>query len=351
MINTIKFWFNAIAYGLAAALLIIVLTPSLRDNIGLTQFTNKVIKQEAMSFAYAVKQAAPAVVNIYSVAFQYKNFENQQQLNDLGSGVIMSSNGYILTNYHVIDKAQLVRVLLQDGRQYDAEIIGLDAITDLALLKIDETNLPTIPQEPELEAQVGDIVLAIGNPLNLGQTITQGIISATGKRGIANNSSYSELIQMDAAINLGSSGGALVNSRGKLVGINTAKIEQDTQGIFLAIPYQLAKHVMAKLLADGEVKRGYLGLNGFPIDHTGSRVRSRLEPIAGIKITEVDPLGPGWNGGLKTNDILLAVDGKQLASLQDLQYVIENTEPGTIIEFSLSRKGKLERKQITVGKL
>ena len=351
MTKTIKFWLNSIAYGLSAALLVILLMPSLRDNMGITSFTNKVINPEAMSFAYAVKQAAPAVVNIYSAEIQYKNFASQPKLNDLGSGVIMTSNGHILTNYHVIDNAQLIRVLLQDGRQYDAEVIGLDAITDLALLKIDESNLPTIPQDSELEAQVGDIVLAIGNPLNLGQTITQGIISATGKRGIANNSSYSEFIQMDAAINLGSSGGALVNSRGKLVGINTAKVDENSQGIFLAIPYQLAKQVMLKLLEDGEVKRGYLGLNGIPIDHTGAPVRGRLASIAGVKITNVDPLGPAWDGGLKTDDILLAVDGKQLASFQELIYLIENTEPDTIIEFSLSRKGKLETKRVKVGKL
>ena len=325
--------------------------PSLRDKIGITTFTNKVINQEAMSFANAVKQAAPAVVNIYSAEFQYNNFASQPKLNDLGSGVIMTSNGHILTNYHVIDKAQLISVLLQDGRQYNAEIIGLDRLTDLALLKIDESNLPTIPQDPNLEAQVGDIVLAIGNPLNLGQTITQGIISATGKRGIGNNNRFSELIQMDAAINLGSSGGALVNSRGKLVGINTAKIDQDTQGIFLAIPYQLAKQVMQKLLEDGEVKRGYLGLDGTPIDHTGAIVRSPVDSIAGIKIVNVDPLGPAWDAGLKSGDIILAIDGKQLASFQELITLVENTKPDSVIEFSISRKGRLEQKRVTVGKL
>jgi len=323
--------------------------PSLRDKIGLTNFTNKVINPEAMSFAYAVQQAAPAVVNIYSA--QYTSFASQPKLNDLGSGVIMTSNGHILTNYHVIDKAQIIKVLLRDGRKYDAEVIGLDQVTDLALLKIDASNLPVIPQEPQLKAQVGDIVLAIGNPLNLGQTITQGIISAVGKRGIGSNSGFSDFIQMDAAINLGSSGGALVNSRGKLVGINTAKAQGNTQGIFFAIPYQLAKNVMLKLLEDGEVKRGWLGFEGHPIDHAGVLVRSSMEPIAGIKITNVDPLGPAWNGGIIAGDILLALDGKQLASFQELIYQIENTEPGTTIEFSVSRKGKLETMSVRVGKL
>ena len=358
MSQTIRFWFNSIAYGLAAALVIILLMPELRDKVGISAFTQKVINPEAMSFAYAVKEAAPAVVNVYSAEIQYRNYATQPKLNDLGSGVIMTSNGHILTNYHVVDNAQIIRVLLQDGRQYDAEVIGLDEVTDLALLKIDETNLPSIPQDSELKAQVGDIVLAIGNPLNLGQTITQGIISAIGKRGIGTNSGYADFIQMDAAINMGSSGGALVNSRGKLVGINAAMAKErptdaqkDIEGIFFAIPYQLAKKIMLQLLEDGEVKRGYLGLNGIPIDHAGVPVRSSVDPIAGIRITNVDPLGPAWNGGLLTGDILLAADGKQLASFQDLILLVENTVPETVLEFSISRKGRLEKKTIKVGKL
>lgn len=351
MSHTIKFWFNSIAYGLAVALLVIVIVPDLRDKVGITSFTNRVINQQAMSFADAVKKAAPSVVNIYSAEIPDRNFNTQPKINDLGSGVIMTSNGHILTNYHVIDNAQIIRVLLQDGRQYDAEVIGLDEVTDLALLKIDENNLPSIPQDKNLQAQVGDIVLAIGNPLNLGQTITQGIISATGKRGIGSNTGYSDFIQMDAAINLGSSGGALVNSNGELVGINTAKARGSIQGIFFAIPYQLAKKVMLKLLEDGEVKRGYLGLTGEPIDHAGVIVQSVVESIAGIRITNVDPLGPAWNGGLLSGDILLAADGKKFASFKDLITLIENTSPGTVLEFSVSRKGKLEKKEIKVGKL
>lgn len=351
MSQTIKFWFNSIAYGLAAALVVIVLMPELRDKVGITSFTSKVINPQAMSFAHAVKQAAPSVVNIYSSAIQYKNFSTQERLNDLGSGVIMSSNGHILTNYHVIDNAEIINVLLQDGRQYKAEVIGLDKITDLALLKIDAQNLPAIPQDHNLQAQVGDIVLAIGNPLNLGQTITQGIISATGKRGLGSNTGYSDFLQMDAAINLGNSGGALVNSKGELVGINTAMAPGNIQGIFFAIPYQLAKKVMLTLLEDGEVKRGYLGLTGEPIDHTGNPIQSVVESIAGIRITNVDPLGPAWNGGLLSGDILLAADGKQFVSFQELITLIENTSPGTVLEFSISRKGKLEKKEIKVGKL
>jgi serine protease DegS len=348
----IKHIFNAIAYGLAVALLVIILTPSLREKMGLTKFTENVIQPEAMSFAFAVQQAAPSVVNVYSVVNTRNTLGQQQELNDLGSGVLMTSNGHILTNYHVVDNAELIMVLLQDGRQFSAEVIGLDEVTDLALLKIDASNLPAIPQEPDLEAQVGDIVLAIGNPLNLGQTITQGIISATEKKGLANNnSSHTDYIQMDAAINLGSSGGALVNSRGMLVGINTAKAQRDVQGIFFAIPYKLAKHITDLLLADGEVTRGYLGLDGFAINQAGVAVRSSVESIAGIKITNVDPFGPAWKGGLRSGDIMLAINGKQLVSFQELLNIIENTKPGNYIQISLSRNREMLNKDVQVGKL
>lgn len=352
MSSNIKSILNAIAYGLAIALLVIILTPSLRENLGIAKFTENVIRPDAMSFAFAVQQAAPSVVNVYSVAISKNAIGQQQKLNDLGSGVLMTSDGHILTNYHVVDNAELIMVLLQDGRQFNADVIGLDRVTDLALLKIDATNLPAIPQEPDLEAQVGDIVLAIGNPLNLGQTITQGIISATGQKGLTNSrSSHSDFIQMDAAINIGSSGGALVNSRGMLVGINTAKAQRDVQGIFFAIPYKLAKHITDRLLADGEVVRGYLGLDGTAINQAGVAVRSSVESIAGIKITNVDPFGPAWKGGIRSGDIMLAINSKQLVSFQELLTIIENTQPGDFIQVSLSRNRTILVKDVQVGKL
>lgn len=346
----LKFVFNSIAYGLAAALLIIAFTPELRSNLGLNKLN--VMNPNAMSFAHAVQQAAPAVVNIYSVVIKSDGYNQSQQLNDLGSGVIMTSKGHILTNYHVVDNAELIRVVLQDGRQFNAQVLGLDKVTDLALLKIDATNLPQIPQQENLEAQVGDIVLAIGNPLNYGQTITQGIISATGKKGLTDSlADHSAFIQMDAAINLGNSGGALVNSQGMLVGINTAAAPQGIQGIFFAIPYKLAKTVMDKLLADGEVSRGYLGVTGQAVNQAGAPVSSTVESIAGIRITSVDPLGPAWSGGIKVNDIILSISGEQVASPQELSRYIESTKPGTKLELILSREGSLIRTTLTVAKL
>lgn len=354
MLAKLKFLLNSIAYGLAAALVIILLVPELRNNLGLNKLTENVMRPEAMSFANAVKQAAPAVVNIYSVASARQPGSQDVPINDLGSGVIMTPNGHILTNYHVVDNARSILVHLQDGRQFDAEVIGLDRYTDLALLKIDANNLPTIPQQRDLEPQVGDIVLAIGNPLNYGQTITQGIISATGKKGLTPGVSYTNFIQMDAAINIGNSGGALVNSEGMLVGINTASAgntQQGIQGIFFAIPYQVAKTIMDKLLADGEVKRGYLGLGGRAINQIGKPVRRSVESIAGIQITSVDPLGPAWRAGLKVNDVLLAVNNKQLASVDELLNIVENQRPGSTITLDVSRNKKLLKIDVVVGEL
>lgn len=349
MAKYIRSVLTPVAYGLAIALLIIIFTPDFRAKVGFLNFTQNVINPSAMSFAYAVKQAAPSVVNVYSVV-NSSPYEQNRKYNDLGSGVIMTSSGHILTNYHVVDKAQLIMIHLQDGRQFSAEVIGLDEVTDLALLKIDAKNLPAIPQSNELVAQVGDIVLAIGNPLNLGQTITQGIISATGKTTFS--SSYASFIQMDAAINIGNSGGALVNSQGVLVGINTASAKRNNiQGISFAIPYHIAKNIMNKLLEDGEVTRGYLGLNGHAINHAELPVNSNVESIAGIKITSVDPLGPAWQGGLNAGDIILAVDGNKLASFQQLISMIENKAPGTSVNFKLSRNRQLISKEITVDRL
>ncbi len=353
MISKIKFIFNGIAYGLAAALIVVMLNPELRGNLGLNKLTENVMRPNAMSFAYAVQQAAPAVVNIYSVTTRNQNFSQTPKINDLGSGVIMTSNGHILTNYHVVDNAESILVHLQDGRQFDAEVIGLDKVTDLALLKINASNLPTIPQQHDLEPQVGDIVLAIGNPLNFGQTITQGIVSATGKKGLTPGASYSDFIQMDAAINIGNSGGALVNSQGMLVGINTASAGggNGVQGIFFAIPYQLSKRIMNKLLADGEVKRGYLGLDGEAINQVGQPVRSNIESISGIKINSVDPLGPAWRAGLKSGDILYAINDKQLVSFAELLSIVENVAPGETINLAISRKKQLLNIDVVVGKL
>lgn len=353
------FLIQSISYGLAIAFVILLFSPQMRSGINLTAplFTNDKPKNQVISYAEAVRKAAPAVVNISSQSFvknpQYLG-NPQVSSTELGSGVLMNNEGYILTAYHVIDKADQISVLLQDGRMLEAELIGTDKITDLAVLKIKATNLPTIPQQDVREIQVGDVVLAIGNPLNIGQTITQGIISATGKKGIA-QSSHTDLIQMDAAINVGSSGGALVDSNGHLVGINAANFRtrqnMGIQGIFFAVPYKIAINVMNKIIQHGQVIRGWLGISGGAINSAGAPVLSNVESVVGIQITNMDRRGPAFKAGIQLNDILLAVEGQKIASLQEVLDLVANTMPDTTLNFTISRAGKVIQLPVVIKAL
>jgi len=264
----LKYIINSISYGVLFAVALLLLKPNLNDNTFIKQLLSTE-KQETspLSYAKAVSVASPAVVNIYSEDIMPSSVYGQaaRKTTTLGSGVIMDSNGYILTNLHVIQNADLIHVVLQSGQQFPAQIIGFDKITDLAVLKVNASNLPIIPQKYNQQSLAGDIVLAIGNPLNLGQTVTQGIISATGRSGLS-NTSYLNFLQMDAAINEGNSGGALVNSNGVLVGINSRKFTQSNpqlniQGIFFAVPYELAAKIMQQIIENGRVVRGWLGIS------------------------------------------------------------------------------------------
>ena len=309
-----------------------------------------------LSFADAVERAAPSVVTIISESISKEpRYKRQNTVQELGSGVIMSSDGYILTNYHVINNADQIMVLLTDGRRYfDVQLIGFDTITDLALLKINVEHLPVIPVSDRFAPRVGDVVLAIGNPLNLGQTITQGIISATGKQKIT-DSPYNSLLQMDAAINVGISGGALVNSNGDLVGITSAQFKTrenlDIQGIFFAVPYSLAKEVMDKLIRHGRVVRGYLGFTGTAVDSTGKEVSDNFTPVAGLRITNLDPLGPAWQAGIKEQDIVIKIAGEDVTNPQKTLTVIGNSDPGHEIEFELYRNGEILKVMVKVAEL
>ena len=222
-------------------------------------------RPEVISYSNAIKKSAPSVVNIYSQQYIDSSVGNKQQLQPtgLGSGIILDAKGYILTNYHVIAKADQILIALQDGRLFTASIIGSDTITDLAVLQVDGEDLPVMPQNPDYSPEIGDAVLAIGNPYNLGQTITQGVISALGRSGMS-STGRQDFIQTDAAINEGNSGGALINSRGELVGINTSEFYTGTSnvtyGISFAIPYRLVTHVMEGIIKDGRVIRGSLGI-------------------------------------------------------------------------------------------
>lgn len=337
---------KGVAYGLALALLYLLLAPA-----GQLQLSHLLQPAEAepaaVSYARAVRAAAPAVVNVYTRSTQLdeRSYERRViQNQSLGSGVIMRSDGYIVTNYHVVHGADQIVVALQDGRQLDALLIGQDQMTDLAVLKVEAEDLPVIPQNPELAPQVGDLVLAIGNPLNLGQSITQGIISATGRAGLSTNS-YTDFMQMDAAINEGNSGGALVNSNGVLVGINTAAFQRqrnlEVQGIFFAVPYRLASTVMQKLIKHGRVVRGALGMNGIPVvNAAGERQVSTGQPFYGVLIDQVEPFGPADSAGVQQGDVLLQVDHKILTSVSQALDIVAETEPGSEIDLLIERQGQ-----------
>lgn len=217
--------------------MILLALPFLRDGIGNDE-------REVVSYRDAVRVASPAVVNVYNQAFA-SNSNNSLQVNNLGSGVIMSRDGYILTNKHVIQNADQIVVALQTGKVYEAQLVGSDNLTDLAVLKIKADNLSTIPQNPKRQPHVGDVVLAIGNPYNLGQSVSQGIISALGRNTVGDFIGRQNFIQTDASINRGNSGGALINSLGELVGISTLSIGKSAneiaEGLNFAIPIDLAK--------------------------------------------------------------------------------------------------------------
>ena len=263
----LKFLLRPILIGLATATIILLAVPSLRQDILRIQPSQETedIGDVQVSFSHAVHRAGPAVANIYSR--QYVEGDRLKlKTQGLGSGVIVSDKGYIITNFHVVAQADQIVVALQDGRVSSAQLIGSDKQSDIAVLKVDMNNLPVIPQNPSYKAKVGDIVLAIGNPYNLGQTTTFGIISALGR------SSVSAIWHVKLHSNMmlqsikGTPAVLLVNTRGELIGINTASFQQatdlETYGISFAIPYALANKIMTKIIADGRVIRGYIGIDG-----------------------------------------------------------------------------------------
>ena len=338
-------------YGLALAATLLLTFPSLQTSFDLDRSRGKEPDlPPILTYNYAVRRASPAVVNIYTR--KYSN-ENHLKLNTegLGSGVIMSEKGYIVTNYHVVAQADQIIVALQDGRISTAQLIGKDLRTDLAVIKIDLDNLPVIPSNQHYKPTVGDIVLAIGNPYNLGQTTTFGIISATGRPGMSFNQ-REDFLQTDAAINKGNSGGALVNSRGELVGINTASFQQatdiDTYGISFAIPYPLTIKIIEKLIADGKVTRGFLGVGGREITPVMARLLDTKQ-LHGVLIADLDIDGPAHRSGLEVNDLIIEIDKQAITSFRNALDVVAEIRPGTQVPFKVIRKGKHIEVMVTIG--
>lgn len=343
------YFLKPIFWGLAIAL--VVIYGSKFANV----FDQMFIQNQVVSYSSAVQKASPAVVNIYSQQYTDSSINSTQQLQqtELGSGIIVDKRGYILTNYHVVSQADQILIALQDGRFFSASVIGSDVLTDLAVLHIEGNNLPVIPLNNDYTPHVGDVVLAIGNPYNLGQTITQGIISATGRNGMS-SSGRQAFLQTDAAINEGNSGGALVNSHGELVGINTSEFYANTQnvsnGISFAIPYQLSLKIMNSLLKDGRVIRGSLGLLAENLDPLLARLWG-LEPQNSIIIKQVSENGPAAQAGVEVNDILLKINDIAVQNLVSAMDRVAVIKPGTPATLTLLRKGKEIQLSITVGEL
>jgi serine protease Do len=267
--------------------------------------------------------------------------------------VIVNPDGYILTNNHVVDGASDVQVTLSDKRQLKAKIVGTDPRTDIAVLKIPATSLATVTLGDSAKARVGDIVLAVGDPFGIGETVTMGIVSATGRRDLRleGPEGYEDFIQTDASINPGNSGGALVNTRGELIGINTAIISNGgggNQGIGFAVPVNMARTVMEQILKTGKVTRGYLGVSIQEV--TPDIAKAFNVPSAeGALVGDVSPDSPGAKVGLQKGDIITALNGQKIADYHDLRLRISQTPPGTSIKMEVYRNGQKQEMTATLS--
>jgi serine protease Do len=270
----------------------------------------------------------------------------------LGSGVIVSQDGYILTNNHVVDSVDRVKVELPDNRTFTAKVVGTDPATDLAVVKIDAKNLPTLAMGDSDAVKVGDVVLAIGNPLGVGETVTSGIISAKGRQTPDGADGYQDFLQTDAAINHGNSGGALVNAGGQLIGINSQimSMSDGNIGLGFAIPSNMAKHVMDQLIATGTVRRAKLGINVQRI--TPDLAASLgLASAQGALVSGVDAGSPAEKAGLKQGDVITSYNGKPVTDYNQLRNNVASTAPGTTVPLEVLRNGHTESLRATVGEL
>jgi Do/DeqQ family serine protease len=312
------------------------------------------------SFADSVARAAPAVVNIYTrrvvtermqpspwsqLFGDYSPSYRQRIENSLGSGVIVDAKGTIVTNQHVIAGAESIQVQLADGRVSDADIVGLDTDTDIAILSLKLDKLPTISLGRSDTLRVGDIVLAIGNPYGIGQTVTQGIVSATG-RGQLGLATFENFIQTDAAINLGNSGGALIDAQGDLVGINTAVLNRQyggPEGIGFAIPVNLVRGVMEQILAHGYVTRGWLGFRPQDLSDEQAQRAGAAVVVAGVQAGT-----PADLAGIQPNDLITALNGDAVHNAQELVSRLAAMQPGTTVQLEGLRGRQAFKLQLKV---
>jgi serine protease DegS len=363
MLKALRFFGWPLLAGVLIALLIIqrypewVGLPSLDVNLQQAPQTT-IVQQGPVSYADAVAIAAPSVVNLYTTKVinkpahplfedpQFRRFfgdnspKQKRMESSLGSGVIMSPEGYILTNNHVTSGADQIVVALKDGRETLARVIGSDPETDLAVLKIDLKNLPAITVGRSDSIRIGDVALAIGNPFGVGQTVTMGIISATGRNQLGLNN-YEDFIQTDAAINPGNSGGALVDANGNLTGINTAIFSKSggSQGIGFAIPVKLAMEVMKSIIEHGQVIRGWLGIEVQPLTQELAESFG-LSGRPGIVVAGIFRDGPAQKAGLQLGDVILSIDGEPAGDGRRSMNQVARIKPTDKVTIQVMRNGK-----------
>ena len=372
MLKALRFFGWPLLAGVLIAMLIIqrypqwVGLPTLDVNLQQAPQTSAVV-QGPVTYADAVTIAAPAVVNLYTTKVinkpahplfedpQFRRYfgdngpKQRRMESSLGSGVIMSPEGYILTNNHVTSGADQIVVALRDGRETLARVVGSDPETDLAVLKIDLKNLPSITLGRSEGLRVGDVALAIGNPFGVGQTVTMGIISATGRNQLGLNS-YEDFIQTDAAINPGNSGGALVDANGNLTGINTAIFSKSggSQGIGFAIPVKLAMEVMKSIIEHGQVIRGWLGIEVQPL--TKELAESfGLTGRPGIVVAGIFRDGPAQKAGLQLGDVILSIDGAPAGDGRKSMNQVARIKPTDKVAILVMRNGKEIKLSAEIG--
>jgi len=335
------FLIQSVVVGLAAAFVVVLVRPQMLPAIDLG---NSAAMGQPASYADAVDIAAPAVANVYTRRLMPNpgpGGSGRFRVNtSVGSAVVIDAEGYLVTNFHVVRLANEIRLQLADGRIANPQLIGVDAETDLALLKVDLGPLPAIPLGRSDQLRIGDIVLAIGNPYGLTKTVTQGIVSATG-RGVLGMLTFENFIQTDAAINEGNSGGALINTNGELVGINTAVLMQDasTEGIGFAIPIDLVRGVVDEIKRNGRVIRGWVGI----VPDELTRVEAEALGInsnTGILLNTILPNSPAEAAGLRQGDVILSINGETIRSRQQALLIVARLNPSDQVEMEGFRDGQ-----------